>query len=132
MATVQYFDALGPNASIDLVGESGMLPLEALAGAYPNITSTYQDDGSRKTLKLASRRQRSRPRGPNRSCDRCLDGWGVVLFSTGYGVVRADDALRIMRAALKPEAWHERHGHPLVNLIRAPRGFLGRLIGYCG
>ena len=47
MATVQYFDALGPNASLDLVGESGMLPLEALGGAYPNITSTYQDDGSR-------------------------------------------------------------------------------------
>ena len=47
MATVQYLDALGPTSTLDLVGESGMLPLEALGGAYPNITSTYQDDGSR-------------------------------------------------------------------------------------
>lgn len=47
MATVQYFDALGPTSALDLVGESGMLPLGALAGSYPTITSTYQDNGSR-------------------------------------------------------------------------------------
>lgn len=47
MATVQYFDALGATQALDLVGESGMLPLEALGGAYPNITSIDQDDGSR-------------------------------------------------------------------------------------
>jgi len=47
MATVQYFDALGPTQALDLVGESGLLPLAALGGSYPNTSSTFQDDGSR-------------------------------------------------------------------------------------
>jgi len=60
MATVQYFDALGPTQALDLVGESGMLPLAALGGAYPDPSSTFQDDGSRIWMFIASRKETHR------------------------------------------------------------------------
>jgi len=47
MAIVQYFDALGAKQALDLVGGSGMLPLDALGGSFPNTSSTFQDDGTR-------------------------------------------------------------------------------------
>jgi hypothetical protein len=42
MATVQYFDALGATQALDLVGESGMLPLAALGGSYPNASCQFE------------------------------------------------------------------------------------------
>ena len=47
MATVQYFDVLGPTQALDLVGDSGLLPLDALGGLYPNTSSTFHDYCSR-------------------------------------------------------------------------------------
>ena len=39
MATIRYLDALGATQLLDLVGESGMLPLDALSGSFPNTSS---------------------------------------------------------------------------------------------
>ena len=55
MATFPYFDALGATQAVDLAGESGMLPLAALGGSYPNTSSTFQNAGSLIRMPIASR-----------------------------------------------------------------------------
>jgi hypothetical protein len=47
MATVTYLDALGPTLSLDLVGDSGMLPLGGLYAYLESPSSIYSDDGTR-------------------------------------------------------------------------------------
>jgi len=47
VATIRYLDALGATQLLDLVGESGMLPLDALFVSYPDPSSTFQDNGTR-------------------------------------------------------------------------------------
>ena len=47
MATIRYLDAQGSNLPLDLVGDSGMLPLSALMASLANPSFTDTDDESK-------------------------------------------------------------------------------------
>ena len=47
MATIRYLDAQGSTLPLDLVGDSGMLPLSTLMASLANPSSIYSDDGTR-------------------------------------------------------------------------------------